>query len=39
MQRFALLPFTGDDASTGNFGLLDQAMALQWVRNNIEGTS
>lgn len=27
---------TGDDASTGNYGLLDQAMALQWVRNNIE---
>ncbi|XP_071825867.1 acetylcholinesterase-like [Apostichopus japonicus] len=27
---------TGDAASPGNYGLLDQAEALRWVRNNIE---
>lgn len=27
---------TGDDAASGNFGLKDQALALQWVKNNIK---
>ncbi|XP_071826150.1 cholinesterase-like [Apostichopus japonicus] len=27
---------TGDDASPGNFALLDQAEALKWVKTNIE---
>ncbi|PVD23329.1 hypothetical protein C0Q70_16597 [Pomacea canaliculata] len=27
---------TEDDACPGNFGLLDQIMALQWVRDNID---
>ncbi|KAJ8036345.1 Acetylcholinesterase [Holothuria leucospilota] len=26
---------TGDEASSGNYGLLDQAEALRWVRRNI----
>ncbi|PIK57374.1 putative cholinesterase 1 [Apostichopus japonicus] len=28
--------FSGDEAASGNYGLLDQALALQWVRRNIE---
>lgn len=27
---------TGDEASPGNNGMKDQAMALRWVRDNIE---
>ncbi|KAL9966487.1 hypothetical protein ACROYT_G024569 [Oculina patagonica] len=27
---------TGDSASLGNFGMLDQVQALQWVKENIE---
>ncbi|XP_041459799.1 cholinesterase 1-like [Lytechinus variegatus] len=27
---------TGDDAAKGNFGLLDQVAALQWVHDNIQ---
>ena len=27
---------TGDETSTGNWGLLDQAQALDWVHQNIE---
>lgn len=27
---------TGDANSPGNYGILDQAMALQWVHKNIE---
>lgn len=36
--RLGVLGFldTGDDASSGNYGLLDQAEALRWVRRNIE---
>lgn len=30
---------TGDGASPGNYGLLDQAAAIQWVRDFIEGFS
>ncbi|KAK8773220.1 hypothetical protein V5799_012245 [Amblyomma americanum] len=30
---------TGDDASPGNYGLLDQAAAIQWVRDYITGFS
>lgn len=26
---------TGDENSPGNYGILDQAMALQWVYDNI----
>lgn len=27
---------TGDDASPGNYGYLDQVEALKWVKNNIQ---
>ncbi|XP_071492971.1 acetylcholinesterase-like [Diadema antillarum] len=27
---------TGDSASPGNYGMLDQVMALEWVRDNIQ---
>lgn len=27
---------TGDNNSPGNYGILDQAMALQWVYDNIK---
>lgn len=27
---------TGDEVASGNFGLKDQVMALQWVKHNIE---
>ncbi|XP_071505733.1 acetylcholinesterase-like [Diadema antillarum] len=27
---------TGDDEAPGNFGMLDQQMALEWVKNNIK---
>jgi juvenile-hormone esterase len=27
---------TGDNSSSGNFALKDQAMALQWIKSNIE---
>lgn len=39
LMTYRLGPFgflsTGDGAASGNFGLLDQALALQWVQNNI----
>lgn len=36
--RVGVLGFlsTGDEAARGNFGLLDQSLALQWVQDNIE---
>jgi len=27
---------TGDEASPGNNGMKDQALAIQWVKDNIE---
>ncbi|KAG1665144.1 Neuroligin-4, X-linked [Nymphon striatum] len=35
--RLGVLGFlsTGDEASPGNYGMLDQAMAIKWVYNNI----
>ena len=29
--------FAGDDVISGNMGLLDQLLALEWVRDNIQG--
>ncbi|KAM9977178.1 hypothetical protein ACTFIR_011036 [Dictyostelium discoideum] len=34
--RLGTLGFLGTDLLSGNFGFLDQVMALQWVRSNIE---
>ncbi|XP_071941270.1 cholinesterase-like [Antedon mediterranea] len=36
--RLGVLGFlsTGDDIAPGNYGLLDQSMAIQWVYNNIK---
>ncbi|KAN0048184.1 hypothetical protein ACTA71_002579 [Dictyostelium dimigraforme] len=34
--RLGALGFLGTDLLSGNFGFLDQVMALQWVRSNIE---
>eukprot|EP01132_Coremiostelium_polycephalum_P004623 gene4623-5774_t len=33
--RLGFLGFLGSDETNGNFGFLDQVVALQWVRNNI----
>jgi len=36
ISAFGFLSFAGDDSPCkGNMGLLDQAMALEWVRDNI----
>ena len=41
MIQYRLGPFgfltTGDSAAPGNFGMLDQVAALQWVKDNIKG--
>ncbi|KAK5580643.1 hypothetical protein RB653_000665 [Dictyostelium firmibasis] len=34
--RLGALGFMGTDLLSGNFGFLDQVIALQWVRSNIE---
>lgn len=30
---------TGDSESPGNYGILDQSMAIRWVYNNIDSFS
>ena len=35
--KFCFSRLTGDEASPGNAGLMDQVLALQWIKNNIAG--